>query len=73
MIFKAIIIRDDDGVEVTHYYDNVEHATFYYDEEVKATCVSLSFVSAKEDTVIAINKEAYLYDAVGKPIKKFVA
>ena len=73
MILKAIIIRDDNGLEVTHYYDNIEHAMFYYDAEVKATCASISFTGGGENVVIAINKEAYLYDSNGVAIKKFVA
>ena len=73
MILKAIIIRDDNGLEVTHYYDNVEHAMFYYDAEVKEICVSFSITGKSENVVIAINKEAHLYDSNGVEIKKFVA
>ena len=73
MILKAIIIRDDNGLEVTHYYDNIEHAMFYYDAEVKATCASISFTGGGENVVIAINKEAHLYDSNGVEIKKYIA
>ena len=73
MILKAIIIRDDDGLEITHYYDNIEHAMFYYDAEVKATCASISFTGGGESVILAINKEAHLYDSKGETIKKFIA
>ncbi len=72
MIFKAFIIRED-GVELTHYYDNVEHVMFYYDKEVKAECAEISIAGNKENTVIAINKEAFLYDVNGKIIKQIIA
>lgn len=76
MILKTLDYRqsrEQNGVfEEWNYFDNIDNASTYFDEEVKMTVVRCSFRDGNLVT-ISIPNVAYLMSDTGKTIEKIVA
>ena len=69
MILKTLT-HDHGESDVWNYYDNVESASAYYDENIKEAVVSVRFKNTDENIVIVITEVAYLCNDEGKTIEK---
>ena len=69
MILKTLT-RDHGESDVWNYYDNVESASAYYDENIEEAVVSVRFKDTDADIVIVITEVAYLCNNEGKTIEK---
>lgn len=69
MILKTLT-HDRGESDVWNYYDNVESASVYYDENIEETVISVRFKNTDADVVIAITEVAYLCNDDGKTIEK---
>lgn len=69
MILKTLT-HDHGESDVWNYYDNVESASVYYDNNIDEAVVSVRFKNTDSDVVIAITEVAYLCNDNGKTIEK---
>lgn len=69
MILKTLT-HDRGESDVWNYYDNVESASAYYDENIEKAVVSVRFKDTDADIVIVIPEVAYLCNDEGKTIEK---
>ena len=69
MILKTLT-HDHGESDVWNYYDNIESASAYYDENIEEAVVSVRFNDTDADVVIAITEVAYLCNYEGKTIEK---
>lgn len=76
MILKNLDYRQgkeqSDVYEEWNYFDNIESASNYFDEEIKMTVVRCRFRDGNLVT-IAVPNVAYLMSDTGKTIEKIVA
>lgn len=69
MILKTLT-HDHGESDVWNYYDNVESASVYYDENIEEAVVSVRFKNTDADIVIVITEVAYLCNDEGETIEK---
>lgn len=69
MILKTLT-HDHGESDVWNYYDNIESASAYYDENIEEAVVSVRFNDTDAYVVIAITEVAYLCNDEGKTIEK---
>ena len=69
MILKTLT-HDHGESDVWNYYDNIESASAYYDENIEEAVVSVRFKNDDADIIITITEVAYLCNDEGKTIEK---
>lgn len=69
MILKTLT-HDRGNSDCWNYYDNIESASVFYDENAKESCVAVRFCDADADVVIALQDVAYLCNDRGQTIEK---
>lgn len=69
MILKTLT-HDRGSSDCWNWYDNIESASAYYNEELGATCVELKFRDASDSITVAICEPAYLCNDDGQTIEK---
>lgn len=69
MILKTLT-HDHGESDCWNWYDNIESASAYYNEESDVTCVELKFKGLTELITLAISGPAYLCNDDGQTIEK---
>lgn len=69
MILKTLT-HDRGKADCWNYYDNIESASVFFDEDSKLSCVAVRFKGADSDVVLAISEVAYLCNNSGQTIEK---
>lgn len=68
MILKTLI-HDRGTSDCWNFYDNIESASTYYDENSHSSCVAIRYKGASSAVVISITETAYLCNDQGKTIE----
>ena len=71
MILK--IFKSNDGHDKWTWYDNIEQATTYYNEETKCVCIDLKIKDREGIITQAIEEPSYLCNDLGQTIEKLYA
>ena len=69
MILKTLT-HDHGSSDTWNYYDNIESASVYFDEECGESVVALKFKDCDGFITLAITDVAYLCNDVGKTIER---
>lgn len=71
MILKTLT-HDRGKADCWNYYDNIESASVFFDEEIKESCVAVKFSGPESEIVLVLNEVAYLCNDKGQTIEKLV-
>ena len=69
MILKTLT-HDRGSSDCWNYYDNIESASVYFDEDAQMSCVAVRFKGADSDVVLGLSEVAYLCNDRGQTIEK---
>ncbi len=69
MILKTLT-HDRGNSDCWNWYDNIQSASAYYDENSKKAVVAIRFKDMEGEIVLAINDTAYLCNDKGETIEK---
>lgn len=69
MILKTLT-HDRGKSDCWNYYEDIENASVFFDENSKMSCVAIRFKGADSDVVIALSDVAYLCNNMGQTIEK---
>ena len=72
MILKTLT-HDHDSSDVWNWYDNIDSASAYFDEESQMAVVSVHFKDTDANIVVAITDVAFLCNDNGQTIEKLTA
>lgn len=68
--FKQGLTHDRGSSDCWNYYDNIESASVYFDEDAQMSCVAVRFKGADSDVVLGLSEVAYLCNDRGQTIEK---
>lgn len=69
MILKTLT-HDHGEADCWNYYDNIQSASVFFNEEIKMSCVSVQFNGSNDLVTIGIENVAYLCNDNGKTIER---
>lgn len=69
MILKTLT-HDHGDADCWNWYDNIESASAYYNEESGVSCVELKFKGAQNLITLVLSEAAYLCNDDGQTIEK---
>lgn len=70
MVLKVLTHDCPGGGDRWDYYDGIETASYYYDANAGASCISMKFKGTDSNIVFALNDIAYLCNDQGRTIEK---
>ena len=71
MILKTLT-HDHGNSDVWNWYDNVESASNYYDEQIGDSVIAIRFKGCESEIVLALTDVAYLCNDEGATIEKLL-
>lgn len=69
MILKTLT-HDRGSSDCWNFYDKIESASAFYNEESSMSCIAVKFENSDEEVCIGLNDVAYLCNDMGQTIEK---